>query len=47
MNILMTGGTGFIGRHLIKKLVDESHHIYVITRYPQTYKDGINLVYRF
>src|SRR5699024_9824870 len=30
---------GFIGRHLIKKLVDESHHIYVITRYPQTYKD--------
>jgi len=32
MNIIVTGVTGFIGRHLIKKLVEENHQIMVITR---------------
>jgi len=32
MNILLTGGTGFIGRALIPKLVDAGHDITVLTR---------------
>lgn len=27
MNVLVTGATGFIGRHLIKRLIHEDHHI--------------------
>jgi len=32
MNILITGATGFIGRHLVKKLFDENHRLIVVTR---------------
>lgn len=32
MNILITGGTGFIGRQLIKKLLDRKYHISVLSR---------------
>lgn len=32
MNILLTGGTGFIGTALIKSLVDAGHHVTVLTR---------------
>ncbi len=32
MNILITGGTGFIGSHLIKYLIQDNHHIIVLTR---------------
>lgn len=39
MNILMTGGTGFIGGRLIKKLVEAENHIYVLTRNPKQHKD--------
>ena len=36
MNILITGGTGFIGRTLIKNLQKESHKITVLSRTPDT-----------
>jgi len=36
MNILITGGTGFIGRTLIKHLQKESHKITVLSRTPDT-----------
>src|SRR5690625_304078 len=39
MNILMTGGTGFIGSRLVEKLVDEGNHVYVLTRNPNQYQD--------
>jgi len=39
MNIMMTGGTGFIGSKLVQKLVTEGHHVYVLTRYPKKYQD--------
>ncbi|MBE0470116.1 MAG: TIGR01777 family protein [Methyloprofundus sp.] len=35
MNILMTGGTGFIGRALIKSLLDKEHKITVLSRTPE------------
>ena len=34
MNILITGGTGFIGRQLIERLLAEGHQITVVTRDP-------------
>src|SRR5699024_9327459 len=40
MNILMTGGTGFIGSRLIKQLVLEKHHVYVLTRFPKKHVDS-------
>ena len=32
MNIFVTGGTGFIGRHLVRALIREEHFVYVLTR---------------
>ncbi|MBJ7221383.1 MULTISPECIES: TIGR01777 family oxidoreductase [unclassified Brenneria] len=35
MQLLVTGGTGLIGRHLIQRLLLLSHHVTVLTRDPQ------------
>lgn len=32
MKILVTGATGFIGKHLVKKLLQEKHEVFVIVR---------------
>lgn len=32
MNIVITGGTGLIGRHLIPRLLELGHQITVMTR---------------
>ena len=32
MNILVTGGNGFVGQHLMKELAGTSHHIAAILR---------------
>lgn len=45
MNILMTGGTGFIGRKLVEKLVSEGHHVYVLSRQAQKHKDTSYISY--
>src|SRR5256885_11808632 len=31
-NILITGGTGFIGNHLRKLFAEKSHHVAILTR---------------
>ena len=31
-NVLITGGTGFIGRHLVQYLVDHGYHVTLLTR---------------
>ncbi|WP_252343242.1 NAD(P)H-binding protein, partial [Escherichia coli] len=35
MKLVITGGTGLIGRHLIPRLLDLGHQITVATRNPQ------------
>jgi nucleoside-diphosphate-sugar epimerase len=35
MNVLVTGATGFIGRHLIQRLIQDEHHLRALVR-PQT-----------
>src|SRR5690625_3625156 len=30
MNILVTGGTGFIGRWVVKQLLDDEHNVWVV-----------------
>jgi UDP-glucose 4-epimerase len=32
MNVLVTGGTGFIGSHLAQKLIKDSHTVYLLSR---------------
>lgn len=48
MNILITGGTGLIGRHLCKALLAEGHHLTVFSRHPETVAakcgDGVSAI---
>ncbi len=41
MNILITGGTGFIGSKLCSRLLENKHDIVVMTRRPETIKGNI------
>ncbi|WP_256440484.1 NAD-dependent epimerase/dehydratase family protein [Jeotgalicoccus sp. WY2] len=36
MNILITGGTGFIGSKLTHAFRKDRHHVYILTRQEQT-----------
>lgn len=40
MNILVTGGAGFIGTNLIKKLINDKHTIVSIDNYSSGYKEN-------
>ncbi len=45
MNILITGGTGFVGRKLMEALQEQGHHVYILTRSPENQTDTANLTY--
>lgn len=47
MNIFMTGGTGFVGTTLTRKLGEQGHHVTVLTRKilkDQTTVEGVSLI---
>ncbi len=39
MKILLSGGTGFIGNALLKRLVEEKHRVILLTRHPGSVRD--------
>lgn len=45
LNILITGGTGFVGRELTKALHQKNHNTYILTRSPENYKNTSNTTY--
>ena len=36
MKIVVVGGTGFLGRHIVRKLLDDGHEVTVMTRSPRS-----------
>ena len=44
MKLFVTGGTGFIGSHLIQKLSEKNHEIIVLSRRSHESKEGITHV---
>ncbi|HDX8893740.1 TIGR01777 family oxidoreductase [Klebsiella oxytoca] len=42
MNVLLTGGTGLIGRHLIPRLLELGHRVTVSTRSPEKAKNRLD-----
>lgn len=45
MKIVVTGGTGFVGKNLIKYLQQKGHDITILTRNPQVYPHSERLTY--
>lgn len=44
MNILITGGTGFVGAALIPKLLEEGHIIIAVSRSSRLYQQGVHYI---
>ncbi len=44
MNLLITGGTGFIGSALCSRLLEEKHNIIVLSRHPEAIKPPIKAI---
>jgi uncharacterized protein len=45
MKVLIAGGTGFMGRHLIKSLIADSHKVWVLSRNPHKNVEGAQVVH--
>ncbi|GAB4443159.1 MAG: hypothetical protein OHK0040_14040 [bacterium] len=45
MKIFVTGGTGFIGKNLTKALLNEGHHLFILTRYTIGKVNSENVTY--
>jgi uncharacterized protein len=44
MNLLITGGTGFIGSALCSRLLDAQHHLVVLSRHPETLQPPVQAI---
>ena len=44
MKVLIAGGTGFMGRHLIKSLIADNHKVWVLSRDPNKIVEGAQVV---
>ena len=44
MKVLIAGGSGFIGRHLIESLTADSHQVWVLSRNPNKVIKGVTVV---
>lgn len=42
--VLVTGGTGTLGRHVVPRLLDAGHHVRVLSRHEHDPADGIEFV---
>lgn len=39
MHVVITGGTGFVGKHLTASLIQDGHHVSILTRHPENSPD--------
>lgn len=46
MNILVTGGAGYIGNHICKRLLNEGHNVVVIDNFSNSSKDCLTEFYK-
>jgi uncharacterized protein len=45
MNYLITGGTGFVGKKLVEKLISLDHHSFILTRTPEKFTNTKHTTY--
>ncbi|HLS36565.1 MAG TPA: NAD-dependent epimerase/dehydratase family protein, partial [Bacillota bacterium] len=45
MNILLFGGTGFVGTNIVKALQTRKNHVYIVTRSPNKYNNTSHITY--
>ena len=41
MNILVVGGAGYIGSHMVKRLLKDGHHVMVMDNLSKGYRDAV------
>ncbi len=39
MKIAIAGGTGFVGQHLTKHLIDRGDEVFILTRHPNKHRN--------